>query len=54
MGERHPEHAANLQRLIDRLVDLLPLVQESYYHPAMRGSFSIKAVLQTIAPEMDS
>jgi hypothetical protein len=53
LGERHPEHAANLQRLIDRLIDLLPMVQDCYYHPAMRGSFSIKAVLPTIAPDMD-
>ena len=27
------------------LVDLLPLVRQSYYHPEMRGSFSIKKVL---------
>jgi hypothetical protein len=53
LGERHPAHAPSLQRLIDRLVDLLPLVRESYYHPAMRGSFSIKKVLPTIAPDLD-
>jgi hypothetical protein len=53
LGERHPKYAANLARLIDRLVDLLPLVRDSYYHPAMRGSFSIKKVLPTIAPELD-
>lgn len=53
LAERHPEHAPALQRLIDRLVDLLPLVQQCYYHPAMRGSFSIKEVLPTIAPELD-
>jgi hypothetical protein len=53
LGERHPEHAAALQRLIERLVDLLPMVRESYYHPAMRGSFSIKKVLPTIAPDLD-
>jgi hypothetical protein len=53
LAERHPEQAASLARLIDRLVDLLPLVRASYYHPAMRGSFSIKKVLRTIAPELD-
>jgi hypothetical protein len=53
LGERHPAHATNLQRLIARLVDLLPLVRSSYYHPAMRGSFSIKKVLPTIAPDLD-
>lgn len=36
-----------------RIVDLLPLTRISYYHPAMLGSWSIKAVLPTIAPELD-
>jgi hypothetical protein len=35
------------------LVDLHPIVRDNYYHPAMRGSFSIKAVLPTIAPNLD-
>jgi Domain of unknown function(DUF2779) len=53
LGERHPQHRAALQHLIERLKDLLPLVRDSYYHPAMRGSFSIKKVLPTIAPDLD-
>lgn len=53
LAERHPAHARALERLLDRLVDLLPLVREHYYHPAMRGSFSIKRVLPTIAPDLD-
>lgn len=52
-AQRHPEHAAAMQRYIDRLVDLHLIVKRNYYHPAMRGSFSIKKVLPTIAPEMD-
>ncbi len=51
-GERHPQHAPALQHLIERLVDLLPLVRESYYHPDMRGSFSIKKVLPSIASDL--
>jgi hypothetical protein len=35
-----------------RLVDLLPLVQAHYYHPDMRGSWSLKSVLPTIAPDL--
>lgn len=31
-----------------RLVDLQPLVRAHYYHPAMKGSFSIKAILPTL------
>ena len=35
------------------MVDLLPIYREHYYHPAMMGSWSIKAVLPTIAPDLD-
>ena len=38
---------------IERLVDLAPVTRENYYHPDMLGSWSIKAVLPTIAPDMD-
>jgi len=49
------ELAAEFPRLADALVDaadkifdLLPLVRQVYYHPSMRGSWSLKAVLPTI------
>lgn len=32
---------------------MLPLAREHYYHPQMKGSWSIKAVLPTIAPDLD-
>jgi hypothetical protein len=51
--ERFPDLAADLQAIIDRLVDLYPVTKASYYHPDMLGSWSIKAVLPTIDPEMD-
>jgi hypothetical protein len=38
---------------IDRLVDLHRLVKSHYYHPQMRGSFSMKKVLPVIAPDLD-
>jgi hypothetical protein len=50
---RHPEHGELLQRYLDRLVDLLPIVQDNFYHPDMQGSFSIKSVLPVIAPDLD-
>jgi len=49
----YPDLAAPLQAIIDRLVDLFPPTKDNYYHPDMLGSWSIKAVLPTIAPEMD-
>ena len=53
LGIRHPEHAELLQKYISRLFDLLPVVKQHFYHPQMRGSFSIKKVLPVIAPNLD-
>ena len=50
---RFPDLAQRLNQIIDRTVDLLPLAERSYYHPAMMGSWSIKAVVPTIAPDLD-
>lgn len=35
-----------------RVVDLLPIAQQHYYHPSQQGSWSIKKVLPAIAPEL--
>jgi hypothetical protein len=48
-----PDLAESLRGIIGRLVDLAPVAKANYYHPDMLGSWSIKAVLPTIAPEMD-
>jgi hypothetical protein len=48
-----PDLRSELMALAERLVDLHPIVKDNYYHPAMQGSWSIKAVLPTIAPELD-
>lgn len=53
MADLFPLQASELRELIDRMIDLLPIFREHYYHPAMRGSWSIKKVLPTIAPELD-
>jgi hypothetical protein len=50
---RHPQHAELLQKYISRLLDLHPIVKQYFYHPQMRGSFSIKKVLPVIAPDLD-
>jgi len=51
--ELFPDLAEPLQKIINRLWDLHPVVKENYYHPDMLGSWSIKAVLPTINPDMD-
>jgi hypothetical protein len=53
LAKRYPDLANSLQAVIARLVDLYPLTKNHYYHPDMRGSWSIKAVLPTIAPELN-
>jgi CRISPR/Cas system-associated exonuclease Cas4 (RecB family) len=42
-----------LERIVSRLYDLHPLTKKYYYHPDMHGSWSIKAVLPTVAPDLD-
>lgn len=49
---RHPEFKDLMNLYISRLVDLHPIVKDNYYHPDMKGSFSIKKVLPTIAPDL--
>ena len=53
LAEAFPDKAVPLQSIISRVVDLLPLMRDHYYHPDMLGSWSIKAVLPTVAPELD-
>ena len=53
LAKRFPKKRAALLRIVDRLVDLLPIFREHYYHRDMHGSWSIKAVLPTIAPDLD-
>lgn len=52
LAEIFPDLAPNTQRVVDRVVDLLPIARDCYYHPDMLGSWSIKAVLPTIAPSL--
>ena len=48
-----PDLAYQLQRIVDRLYDLFPITKKNYYPPDMHGSWSIKAVLPTVAPDLD-
>lgn len=47
-----PDLAVAIQQVIARIVDLLPIARAHYYHPNQHGSWSIKSVLPTIAPEL--
>jgi len=51
LAKAFPQHEAELLALTDRLWDLLPIIQNQYYHPGFRGSFSIKSVLPALLPK---
>ena len=52
LAEVFPDLAEALREIAARIVDLLPVTREHYYHRDQRGSWSIKAVLPTIAPHL--
>lgn len=52
LAREFPEFAGVLNAAIARVVDLLPVARQHFYHPEMHGSWSIKYVLPAIAPEL--
>lgn len=53
LADRFPKLKEPLMKIVTRIVDLLPVAQKHYYHPDMQGSWSIKNVLPTIAPDLN-
>jgi len=47
-----PHMAERLKALEEKLVDLLPVIQNNVYHPRFAGSFSIKQVLNPLVPDL--
>jgi len=54
LAERFPDLAPRLLALNVRIVDLLPVAREHYYHPSQEGSWSIKSVVPAMFPEESS
>lgn len=52
LAERFSDLALDLMAIKVRLVDLHPITKKNYYHPSQRGSWSIKAVLPAVAPDL--
>jgi hypothetical protein len=52
LAGRFPELATALNSIIERVADLLPIARNQYYHPSQHGSWSIKAVLPALCPEL--
>ena len=53
LASRYPDLAGQLKAAIARLVDLHPPTKQHYEHAALNGSWSLKAVLPTVAPDLD-
>ena len=47
-----PQYQDQLHAVIDRFKDLHAVIKRCFYHPDFQGSFSLKAVLPAIIPEM--
>jgi hypothetical protein len=52
LRDAFPDLATPLQAILDRLTDMLLVLQEHVYHPEFRGSFSIKKVLPALIPTL--
>jgi hypothetical protein len=53
LAEAFPDSASELDDLSSRLVDLMEPFQKRYFYlPEMRGSYSIKAVLPALVPDL--
>ena len=52
LADRYPALAGPLLGINARVVDLYPIARNRYYHPSQQGTWSIKAVLPAIVPEL--
>ena len=52
LAEALPHLRHDLDRVCDRLWDLHPIIKAHYYHPTFNGSYSMKAVLPAVAPQL--
>ncbi|MET0983742.1 MAG: DUF2779 domain-containing protein, partial [Telluria sp.] len=52
LAARFADLAPALLAINERVVDLLPVARQRYYHPGQQGSWSIKQVLPAIAPDL--
>jgi hypothetical protein len=50
---KFPERQGELLGILERLVDLHPIIRDNIYHPEFRGSFSIKKVLPALVMDAD-
>ena len=55
LAANYPQISNELMAIHDNIKDLMaPFASKSYYHPKMKGSYSIKYVLPALVPEFES
>jgi len=48
-----PEYTSKIENRLARIIDLMvPFQEKTYYHPAMKNSFSIKNLLHALVPDL--
>lgn len=52
LADDFPELRSALNAIAKRVWDLLPVIKNHYYHPAFKGSYSIKSVLPAVVPSL--
>jgi Domain of unknown function(DUF2779) len=52
LAKRFPRLKKSLDGMSNRIIDLLHIAEETYYHPSQQGSRSIKRLLPGIAPDL--
>ena len=52
LRDAFPDLKETLDALLGRLDDLKPIIANHVYHPEFRGTFSIKAVMPALVPDL--
>lgn len=52
LAKMYPHLSPALLAINERVVDLLPIARDYFYHPSQQGSWSIKKVLPAVVPEL--
>lgn len=52
LADTFPQYSDHLMDLCGRMLDLHAVIRAHYYHPGFHGSYSMKAVLPAVVPEL--
>lgn len=52
LAEQFPDLEEDLNKIVNRLVDINSIIRNNYYHPEMHGSNSIKSVAPALIPDI--